>query len=221
MNTLNNPEIVTTYYNNVEPVNLLNISEENLETHYNQEICVICQESLSTKINEISGLNTHNNIFILPECSHAFHTDCIMTWFRMGNKNCPCCGNKGINSKNDPTMASSNRRTRRSAFNTYVRKDRIKSLRNFSNTTNAPKQLIKDFKKLDELKKMSDDVDPKNDMKQSINNADESETMSYKGFLKLRDARRKKWFLLRDKIFLLETKISTYPVIPIIIPKRR
>lgn len=35
--------------------------------------------------------------YIIPECKHKFHTNCIMTWFRMGHNKCPLCNNPGIN----------------------------------------------------------------------------------------------------------------------------
>ena len=35
--------------------------------------------------------------YILPECKHKFHTNCIMTWFRMGHNKCPLCNNPGVN----------------------------------------------------------------------------------------------------------------------------
>ena len=42
--------------------------------------CAICQESC------LEGGHTHK----LP-CCHEFHTDCIISWFRSGQKSCPIC----------------------------------------------------------------------------------------------------------------------------------
>ena len=86
--------MVPTMYNNVEPADIFNTNGVQIQSEYGEEICVICQEELS---NHHSNTNTFNNIYTLPECNHAFHTECIITWFRTGNSNCPCCGNKGIN----------------------------------------------------------------------------------------------------------------------------
>ena len=52
-----------------------------------QEIdkCAICLEPLI------------NDLYTLPECSHNYHTNCIMNWFRSNHSNCPLCNNLGIN----------------------------------------------------------------------------------------------------------------------------
>ena len=52
------------------------------------DICAICHEVLG------------NNLYNLPECSHNYHTNCIMTWFRAGHNTCPLCNNEGINATN-------------------------------------------------------------------------------------------------------------------------
>ena len=55
----------------------------------NNNICAICHDNLG-----------EDNVYNLPECSHSYHTNCIMTWFRAGHNTCPLCNNKGINSTN-------------------------------------------------------------------------------------------------------------------------
>ena len=47
--------------------------------------CVICLEPLI------------NDLYTLPECSHSYHTNCIMHWFRTKHTTCPLCNNQGIN----------------------------------------------------------------------------------------------------------------------------
>jgi len=49
------------------------------------DICAICHDVLG------------NDIYNLPECTHNYHTNCIMTWFRMGHNKCPLCNNEGVN----------------------------------------------------------------------------------------------------------------------------
>lgn len=46
--------------------------------------CPICNENFN-----------ENDMYILPECDHMFHTDCIISWFRQGNRTCPYCNNPG------------------------------------------------------------------------------------------------------------------------------
>jgi len=51
-----------------------------------EEVCSICLDTI--KIEEA-------NSYKLVECSHCFHNDCIIQWFRNGHANCPYCGNTG------------------------------------------------------------------------------------------------------------------------------
>ena len=46
------------------------------------ELCAICHENID--LND-------GSIYTLPECNHSYHTNCIMTWFRMGKNTCPLC----------------------------------------------------------------------------------------------------------------------------------
>ena len=41
------------------------------------EVCAICHEA--TKADD----------YTIPECNHTYHTNCIITWFRMGKNTCP------------------------------------------------------------------------------------------------------------------------------------
>ncbi len=45
-------------------------------------ICPICHDDLDAY---------HE----LPECSHRFHANCIIQWFRRGRDTCPLCNNRG------------------------------------------------------------------------------------------------------------------------------
>ena len=53
--------------------------------------CAICKEECDKNIT-------------LPECGHAFHQECIITWFRVGNKSCPVC--RDIGTFNDKLFLS-------------------------------------------------------------------------------------------------------------------
>ena len=100
------------------------------------DICAICHDELS------------GDMYTLPECSHVFHTNCIMTWFRMKKSSCPLCNNCGVNNFKDLEKVSWRDRDR--AFAEYKR------LRAFSRRKTAPKELQKkmnDIKKLEEKEK--------------------------------------------------------------------
>ena len=51
------------------------------------DVCSICYECMN------------DNDYIL-ECNHKYHTKCIMTWFRNGNKTCPLCNDVGLDLSN-------------------------------------------------------------------------------------------------------------------------
>nr|CAD2171691.1 unnamed protein product [Meloidogyne enterolobii] len=42
--------------------------------------CIICQSQLNRE-----------NIYILKNCNHTYHYECITRWITEGSKNCPCC----------------------------------------------------------------------------------------------------------------------------------
>ena len=88
-----------------------------------QDICAICHEDFS------------GDLYTLPECSHIFHTNCIMTWFRMDKSSCPLCNNCGVNSLKDMEKLAWGRRN--AAFMNYKR------ARAFSRKKNAPESLKK------------------------------------------------------------------------------
>lgn len=49
--------------------------------------CVICMSAMEEEPQ-----------YTIPECSHEFHQNCIMQWFRQGNRKCPLCNNLGVSS---------------------------------------------------------------------------------------------------------------------------
>ena len=85
--------------------------------------CAICHEP------------QHTNIYTLPECGHMFHTECIITWFRV-NHTCPLCKNEGINAH----MCARD-------INHYYKK-----AISWSKKKNAPEELKKDASKVRDLK---------------------------------------------------------------------
>ena len=94
----------------------------------NNDICAICHETLN------------DNLYTLPECTHVFHTNCIMHWFRAKHNTCPLCMNTGINSDFDLGFGS-----RAAALENY------KKFRRQSRRKDAPEALKK---AINRIKKM-------------------------------------------------------------------
>ena len=100
----------------------MNIFDINLNNM--QDNCGICQYPVDT--------SDTRQIYTLKECNHAFHTDCIISWFRTRNNRCPLCGNSGINHLEDVfghfgtsvEVAPRNSIIRRSVFFTDQQKER-------------------------------------------------------------------------------------------------
>ena len=165
-----------------------------------QDICAICH-------GELSG-----DMYTLPECSHIFHTNCIMTWFRMKKNTCPLCNNTGINSLKD--MEKVPWRDREKAFQQY------KKLRAFSRRKNAPKELKK---KINELKKLEEKEKKIKKEFQMFKKNKPPENMSVQQIIsKNRDMRynirKMKWKLKRKKQLI---GFSSNNIINIIIPVKQ
>ena len=43
--------------------------------------------------------NMEDNIYQIPECNHKFHSECVITWFRMGKSKCPYCNTEFAHKK--------------------------------------------------------------------------------------------------------------------------
>jgi len=193
----------------IEPVDMFNViqtlndvSAENDD----QEICVICQDILD------NGEQVH----FLPECNHGYHTNCILTWFRTGNNNCPCCGNRGVNFKETKQRPAPRSRW----VNIFVKRSkqnpRYVALRRFSIRKDAPKELkvlvskLKDYEdNLDELqKKFKATSKEREEMKLK-----EAE-LAVKTFYSKRTQ-------IQNKIGEYIAKITDYPIVPLILPVKK
>ena len=86
------------------------------------EICAICHDPMS------------DDLYILPECTHVFHTNCIMHWFRAQHNTCPLCMHHGINGNSNFNLTFG---SRAAALENY------KKLRRQSRRKDAPKDLKK------------------------------------------------------------------------------
>jgi len=163
----------------------------------NNEICLICHDPLE-------GAHTYT----LPECKHTYHTDCIVTWFRLENQsNCPYCGNKGVNNVVGEQKSA---RFRRSMWRNQVGTG-YQSILAYARRKDAPKYLVAKVNKLRELETM--EKEHKNLLNEdagplSIKDAGE---MYYKW--------RTKKYSIQRRIRDIKGEISKIPVVPIIIPR--
>lgn len=195
----------------VEPADPLNVIEQiNAISEENdfQEICVICQDILD---------NGETDFYTLPECNHCYHTNCIITWFRAGHNNCPCCGNQGVNSKKN--SVSNPHVFRRSLYfwdKLYKSDPQFKLKRDLYKSDNCPAKLISIFKKYDTLIEELEQLQNENKIgKEERNNLPYKEALE-----KIRDLRNKIW--MKKKSIRIQTKnIMDYPIIPLIIPKKK
>lgn len=171
----------------MEPIIASELIQNDMKTGEN--MCPICYECL-----------TNENKYIIPECKHAFHSNCIIPWFRGKNSTCPYCRSVG-NSKDQSYWTIKGRFT----FN-----------KNFSRRKNAPKSL----KLMVEKYKRRKDLILNNKKKHTEwKKSDEGKTYS-----KLRtksrrlrnSAGRHRWG--NGCLYDLEARIAEYPIVAVPIP---
>jgi hypothetical protein len=167
--------------------NELQVSDKS-EIDITNESCSICYESIDSKQS-----------YTLP-CNHAFHTDCIIEWFRTGNPSCPYCRNTNNNQDSDIICISAKS------------KWKVKFLRNYSRRKNAPIILIKHVKQL-----------RKEEQNLKIYNAELKDVNNKKGILKdlIKNRRNvfiKKWKCYR-KIREYKKTLLELNIIPLIVKK--
>lgn len=173
-----------------------------------EENCSICFE------------NIENNEYILPECHHKYHTNCIMTWFRTGQKSCPMCRNNGINNGNNSSNTTlTHINSELTQYSWQYRKkllnDDYMRMRLLSRKKDAPKHLknkVKKLKKMElKLKELSKEISSFRKSKQpdiSVSNV----------MTKFRKFKGRRWKLKRNIKNLKEFIGLTNPEIQIIIP---
>jgi hypothetical protein len=133
----------------------VNVFQENIVNE--EECCAICLNNLNTELT-----------YMIEECKHKFHTNCLLTWFRTNNSSCPTCRN--IN--NEPSFYERKHKfslissyCRRKNANTYVvnmmekykKQKRLatKHMLEFSNFKKNNKDLLKEYLKLRNKKQKS------------------------------------------------------------------
>lgn len=170
-------------YNNENNNNLeiANITEK----EENTDICGICQESLDSQ-----------QVYKLPECSHNFHTNCIITWFRTGYATCPYCKNINIG-----------RQQRYSYGNEW----KLQFIRQYARRNNAPKLLKQKVDKLKESEKKR--IEYSKEIRElGISNGNYKDIERQIGTIKFKKSN------VYRKIYQLKAEICNMGIIPLIIP---
>jgi hypothetical protein len=93
------------------------------------DVCAICHEDLS------------DNLYNLPECSHTYHVNCIMHWFRTDHNTCPLCQNQGINYTQAWDIVGEQNYSERTAWQGYYKKACAHTRKK-----NADKEIVKRVK---------------------------------------------------------------------------
>ena len=148
--------------------------DEVMPVNVEEDICAICHEDFS------------GDLYTLPECSHIFHTNCIMTWFRMNKSSCPLCNNCGVNSLKD--IKNLGFGIRNAALMNYKR------AQSFSKRKNAPQSLKKQITALRKYEdKQKQFMKEFREFKKSIHEGMTAQSIITKN----NNLRRKKWRLQR------------------------
>lgn len=173
-----------------EPIQVDEIVEDALD---NEDVCAICK----------TNYEEDGNTYTIPECSHMFHSDCILQWFRSGSNTCPYC--RSVPQGDDD----------RYNISRYDMESRYKFNRAFARRKNAPKNLVSMVKK---IKKFETNQRERRRLLREWNQSDEG-----KEFVRLRKTYRKlrnhSWSQWRRKR-QLKSQISNYPIVPAVVPNR-
>jgi len=164
------------------------------EIDFEKDICAICHENLE------------DNIYKIPECNHKFHSECVITWFRMGKSKCPYCNTEFAHKKKSTPP--------RHIFRRNLICEEYKDIYNYSRRKNANPKIKKQVKKITDLNKSL------TEMSKKFNKMIKSDK-SYKEVIKYKRKYRDKKWRLKRKIYSLKRKVVSYVnIIPIIVQKK-
>ena len=162
--------------------------------------CPICTEELNEK-----------DLYILPECDHMFHIDCIISWFRTGNPRCPYCNNPGESNKDKIDI--NNEINHSVLYTNLMIEQRVRYIKKYIKN-NSDTELINLIKKYEEIKhKIKENNENMKNTKNKIGN--------YKDInMEINKISQNKW-KLNTSLRNINSKIKGYPIKEIIIVKKK
>lgn len=165
-------------------INILNVNMTS------DDECSICYNKL------LEG----ENIYMLPECGHCYHTDCIVAWFRVEKSNgkCPLCGNRGDNNNED-------------LYTAYITKFRLIS--NHVRRKESPAWLKSEYNKYLGIKKKLENH--RKEMAKFVKDT----SCNYLEGTKIMTKMRNKFWNLENKLRYERRKLGNIPIVPLFIPK--
>ena len=175
-------------------------------------ICLICHDLL------VGGEeSSENNPPHTLECKHKYHANCIITWFRSGNMNCPYCGDLGVNApkKERKSRRGARRSMYRSWYDRAIVDTKYERLRQYSRRKDAPTQLVK---MVDKLRELEQELENTKDAVKKFT-VEPSQGQTWKEMYNERRRLQGNTWRINRKINNQKCTIATYPVIPLIIPK--
>lgn len=170
--------------------------------------CPICTEEFG-----------ENDMYILPECDHMFHIDCIVSWFRMGNNRCPYCNNPGECNKNKDDLLGENNY----GYNTFIGnsclKERVNIVKKLVNRQDENGKLL--YPELKSLFKKHDNMNSKlkeleKEKKNILNNEG-----TFKELRTNYNKIRARCWDIKNKFRTIQHTIASYPIKEVIVVKKK
>jgi len=169
------------------------------------ECCDMCGEEVN-KLEEV----------IILKCNHAYHTNCIVTWFRTGNIKCPCCGHGGVNKKISGDHQGRAWRGWRLSKSNKSAKERYKQLVAYSKKEECPKTFKTIIAKHIILEKEIADL-----LYKQKHGKSEIDKKPYKEAANEIKTMRETIFKLKRRCNNSLDNILCYPIVPLIIPQKK
>lgn len=147
-------------------------------------------------------------MYTLPQCGHAFHTDCIMTWFRSNQTRCPLCNH-------NPELHD----------NYYEPRNRETALRIIRKRKADDPAINAEFKR---LKTLQESAKKHGEARRTLQNLTLETALQEFGNVKIKELHKKMQKLRRDEMSASwrvrrqqRALANMVPIIPIVLPVRQ